>query len=102
MRLFRPLLWVLAFGTAAMPAWSQAPKLQFLDRIKDDAVVSGAVAVKVSRDPILRPRGIKIGIEVDGELKETAESVPWTYTWDSSSAPDGKHTIRLVIVNLVT
>lgn len=102
MRNIRSLVWELGLVSAVVPAVAQTPRLQILDKVKDDATLSGAITVKVSRDPILRPRGIKVGIAVDGELKETADTVPWNYVWDSSDAQDGKHTIRLVLVNVIS
>ncbi len=102
MRSIRPFVWALALLTPVVPAAAQAPRLQILDKLKDDTTLSGAITVRVSRDPILRPRGIKVGMEVDGELKATADSLPWSFVWDSSDAPDGKHVIRLVLVNTIS
>jgi cell wall-associated NlpC family hydrolase len=99
MRLTRLFALVAALSSVAIPAWSQTPRLQFLNRPKDDTTLSGAITIKVSTDPILRPKGIRPGIKVDGELRETSETLPWIYVWDSTNAPDGKHVIQLVLVN---
>lgn len=102
MRFSLLFVWAMAALSAAVAAPAQAPRLQFLNRIKDDTTLSGAITVKVGSDPILRPKGIKVGIQVDGEPPQTTDALPWSYVWDSTNAPDGKHVIRLVLVNTRT
>ncbi len=64
-----------------------------IDGLTNDAVVNGSVTVSLDAEESDLD---KVEIYVDGTLVTTLTGSPFQYTWDSNTAQDGAHTIKVI------
>lgn len=61
----------------------------------NNATVQGNVPINVNASDNSGGTGVaKVEFYVDGALKNTDTTAPYSYTWDSKTVPDGSHTIN--------
>jgi hypothetical protein len=80
------------FGLNPVPAPDTTPPTVGITSPTHGAPVSGSVGITVSASDNVAVTRVELW--VDGALVSTDPSSPWSFAWDSSSKPDGTHSLQ--------
>ncbi len=95
--------YLLAAAIAALLALPHVCAAQrFLGKPATDSAVAGRLLLRVTAPPSPLDEGEAVAVRLDGKATELCRSLPWQYSWDTSTVADGLHTLELLRANVNT
>ena len=94
----RSLALALALLAAAGPAVAQ----RFVGKPAPDAIVAGRLLLQVTEPPSPMREGEVVAVRLDGRGTELCRTLPWRYSWDTTTVSDGLHSLELLRTDVNT